>query len=293
MIRSMTGFGEVQHETGVGPISVQVRTVNHRHFNVHFRLPLGAERWEVDLTQILREEIYRGHVHYRLSIQPGGGMARRVRVDEGRVAAYVEALRAIGEKHGLAGDVDLGLIARFGDIFEPPPDEVELIPFEDVAAATRAALGAVVGLRQREGEALARDLLEGLSAVEGALDIVEARAPQRLVQERDRLRAAVAELVGDTQVDEERLAREIAYLAERWDINEELVRLRSHVHQFRDAVESDGAEPVGKRLGFWVQEMHREANTIGSKANDAEVARQAVEIKAAIEQLREQVENVE
>ena len=107
------------------------------------------------------------------------------------------------------------------------------------------------------------------------------------------MRKAVAELADDVQVDEERLAREIAFLAERWDINEELVRLRSHMAEFRSLIDGDGSEPAGKRLGFWVQEMHREANTIGSKANDAEIARQSVEIKAAIEKLREQVENVE
>jgi len=129
--------------------------------------------------------------------------------------------------------------------------------------------------------------------MDAALDAVELRAPQRLLEERDRLRAAVAELSGDAQLDEDRLAREVAYLAERWDINEEVVRLRSHIEQVRQLVDADGSEPVGKRLGFWVQEMHREANTIASKANDAEVARLAVEIKTAIEKLREQVENVE
>jgi uncharacterized protein (TIGR00255 family) len=216
-----------------------------------------------------------------------------VQVDHDRLAAYLVALQDLKERHGLAGDVDVGLVTRFGDIFAPPPDELELLPFEDVARATRGALAGVAEMREQEGRALAADLRESLAAMVGALDAIGTRAPQRLVEERDRLRAAVAELSGDAQVDEERLAREIAYLAERWDLNEEVVRLRSHIAQFEQLLDDGGSEPAGKRLGFWVQEMHREANTIGSKANDAEIARLAVEIKTAIEKLREQVENIE
>lgn len=295
MIRSMTGFGEVQRETEVGLVSVQVRTVNHRHFHTHFRLPVGAERWEAELTQVLRECISRGSVHYRMSFQAGPGVLHPVQVDHERLSAYLAALREIMQQHGLAGELDVGLITRFGDVFQTPPDELELLPLEEVAEATRAALGMVVELREREGEALATDLRESLAAMEVAIRAIEARAPQRLVEERDRLRAAVAALIADPKVDvdDDRLAREIAYLAERWDINEEVVRLASHIDQFRQLLDADGEEPAGKRLGFWVQEMHREANTIGSKANDSEIASFAVEIKTAIEKLREQVENVE
>ncbi len=216
-----------------------------------------------------------------------------VQIDHDRLAAYLAALHDIKERHQLVGDVDVGLVTRFGDIFTSPPDELELLPFEEVAQATRDALTMVAEMREREGGALAADLRESLGAMVEALDAIATRAPQRLVEERDRLRAAVAELSGEAQVDEERLAREIAYLAERWDINEEVVRLRSHMAQFEALLDDGGSEPAGKRLGFWVQEMHREANTIGSKANDAEIARLAVEIKTAIEKLREQVENVE
>ncbi len=293
MIRSMTGFGEVQRETAVGLLSVQIRTVNHRHFHTHFRLPVGAERWEADINAILRERVARGSVHFRLTFQPGPGIVRPVQVDHERLTAYLAALEEIKRRHGLGGDVDVGLVTRFGDIFQSPPDELEMLPFDEVAESTRAALDVVVSMREREGATLAADLRDSLGQMRRALDAIAARAPQRLVAERDRLRAAVAELSGDVAVDEERLAREIAYLAERWDINEEIVRLRSHIEGFAQLLDAEGGEPAGKRLGFWVQEMHREANTIGSKANDAEIARLAVEVKTAIEKLREQVENVE
>jgi uncharacterized protein (TIGR00255 family) len=289
----MTGFGEVLRETAVGIVNVQVRTVNHRHFHAHFRLPVGAERWEADLTQVLREKISRGSVHLRMGLQAGPTTTRPLQVDHARVGAYLSALQEIKERHALEGEVDISLVTRFGDVFDAPTEELEELPIEEVAAATREAVAMVVEMRESEGRALAADLQESLRQISEALDGVEVRAPQRLLQERDRLSAAVSELSGDTQVDEERLAREIAFLAERWDINEEVVRLKSHLDQFQQLLEADGSQPAGKRLGFWVQEMHREVNTIGSKANDSEIAGLTVDIKTAVERLREQVENVE
>lgn len=293
MVRSMTGFGEAQRESAAGSLDIQIRTVNHRHFHTLFRIPLGAERWEAELTQILRESLTRGHVHYRLAYTPGVHQPRPVGIDHGRVAGYLEALREIKRRHGVEGEPDLALVTRFNDVFQSPEEEVEDLTLDDVAAATREALERVVESREREGKALAADMSASIIEIESALAGIEERAPQRLHAERDRLRAAVVELAGEAAVDADRLAREIAYLAERWDINEEIVRLRSHTLEFRSLVRDGGEEPVGKRLGFWVQEMHREANTIGSKGNDADIARLSVQIKTAVEKLREQVENVE
>jgi uncharacterized protein (TIGR00255 family) len=164
---------------------------------------------------------------------------------------------------------------------------------EVISRLTQAAAADVVKSREAEGARLERDLEEHLSAIGEALVRVEKHAPERLVAERDRLRAAVAELTEAHAVDEDRLAREIAYLAEKWDINEELVRFRSHVELFHEALQADAREPVGKRLGFLIQEMNREANTIGSKANDTQISQAAVVLKEEVERLREQVENVE
>lgn len=293
MIRSMTGFGEAQKEAPEGLIAVQIRTVNHRHFHTHFRLPLGAERYESNLAQVVREQVQRGSVHFRLTYQRGPTAGDAVPVDHERVRAYLTALREIQERHGVEGRIDLELVARLSDIFAPPVEDIEHLPVDEIVAATREALAAVVAVREEEGKALAADLLASLADIKAALEAIELRAPRRLIEERDRLRAAVLELSQDVELDEERLAREVAFLAERWDIHEEIVRLQSHLEQFRLLIEGNAAEPAGKRLAFWVQEMHREANTIGSKGNDVEVAKRVVDIKAAIERLREQVENVE
>jgi uncharacterized protein (TIGR00255 family) len=162
-----------------------------------------------------------------------------------------------------------------------------------VAALAETAAAAAKSLREAEGDRLAADIAARLDAIERELGAVAARAPARLVEQRDRLREQVRELSEQVTVDEDRLAREIAYFAERWDVNEEVVRFRSHVELFREALAADGSEPVGKRLGFLAQEMQREANTIASKANDAQMARSAVALKEEIERIREQVENVE
>jgi uncharacterized protein (TIGR00255 family) len=163
----------------------------------------------------------------------------------------------------------------------------------ELRTAVEEAVRQLVAMREREGERLAHEFRAGMTEIDRRLDAVDERAPVRLVSERERLRAAVAELAGGVDLDEDRLAREIAILADRWDIREEIVRARSHLAAFAELLDAPGEEPVGKRLGFLSQELLREINTIGSKANDATMARHVVEAKNALETLREQIENVE
>jgi uncharacterized protein (TIGR00255 family) len=193
---------------------------------------------------------------------------------------------------GIAGEVDLSLLSRFGDLIVPDDDASAGVEVDAVEAVTDEAARAAVEMRRLEGERLAEDLEGRLVAVETAMATIAERAPARLVAERNRMRRVVAELLEGVSLDEERIAREIALLAERWDISEELVRLRSHLALFRDTI-AGPPDPVGKRLGFLIQEMNREANTIGSKANDAPIDHQVIAIKDEIERLREQVENIE
>jgi uncharacterized protein (TIGR00255 family) len=186
------------------------------------------------------------------------------------------------------------MLARFSDVFRAPePDDLPPVEVEVLREMAAEAAQELVRLREAEGVRLEADLVERLAVMSTQLERVAERAPDRLVQERDRLREAVQELSEQVEVDEDRLAREIAYLADKWDINEEIVRYRSHIELFHEALAGDGSEPVGKRLGFLVQEMHREANTIGSKANDAVITEASMALKEEIERVREQVENVE
>jgi uncharacterized protein (TIGR00255 family) len=217
-------------------------------------------------------------------------------VDLDRAREYVEALRVLGTELGVKGEVDLATLARFRDLFQGVEREEEaLLPTEEefLGVAKEAMLSALA-MRAEEGERLSGDLRRGLSIMERELEEIARRAPERIVAERDRLRLAIQALLeGETRVDEERLAREVAHLAERWDIHEEIVRFRSHLAMFRDTLDRGEAGGVGKRLGFIAQEFLREANTMGSKANDAAIAACVILLKEEIDRLREQLENVE
>jgi uncharacterized protein (TIGR00255 family) len=297
MIRSMTGYGEAERDTEDGRLRVEVKTVNHRFFNAHLRTPPGFDRFEHQIQKWLRTGIARGHVSYTLTLDRSASALAQdaVQLDLERARRYRSVLETLREELQLPGEVDLALMSRFGDLFRAP-DRAAEGPGADrevLESLTQEAVAAVVATREAEGTRLREDMESRLDAMEERLSEVEAKAPGRLLAERDRLREAIGALMESEEIDEDRLAREVAYLAERWDINEEIVRLRSHLSQFREALSADGSEPVGKRLGFLVQEIHREANTIGSKANDPDITRASVSMKEELERLREQLENVE
>ena len=292
----MTGFGDAERQTAAGVLRVELRTVNHRHLNANFRLPAALMRWEGDMREWLRAHFQRGHINCSVRLEAPAGSPRGLRLDPERVQAYLALFHELRERYGVVGDPDLGLITRFSDVFvrdEAAEEEAAEVAGEDLQAAVDEAARRCVVMREDEGRRLHDDLEGRIRAIDSALEVVEHRAPERLVVERDRLRRAIQELAAGVAVDPDRLAQEVAYLAERWDVNEELVRFRSHNSLFRELLDADSAEPVGKRLSFLVQEMHREANTIGSKANDAVCDGRVVAIKEEVERLREQVENVE
>ena len=295
MIRSMTGYGEAERESPAGRLRLEVKTVNHRFFNTSIKTPSGFDKFEREIAEVLKLHLSRGHISAFLSIDRSAtesGAIGQVDLDRARqIRASLEKLRSALD---VPGEVDLGMLARFGELFRAPEhNRTEGVEAELVRSLAEDAGRFARSFREAEGARLQADLEARLSAMAEALDRVEVRAPQRLVAERDRLRDAVKELSEQAPLDEDRLAREVAYLAEKWDINEELVRFRSHIELFQEALSGDGERPVGKRLGFLVQEMHREANTIGSKANDSEISHESVRLKEEVERIREQVENVE
>ena len=297
-IRSMTGFGEAETDAGNVRLRVEIRSVNQRHLKFQFRMPPGRERHQQIIERTLKAHFARGQLTVTLAIEraahaPDGS---GVRFDTGRAREVATGLRALRDELALEGEVDLALLARCRGIVEEEdhtatdPDLSEDTLSEVVTEAARRTVAA----REEEGGFLKADLEARLRAMEAEVARVEARAPERLTRERDRLREAVVSLMeGQGEVDEERIAREIAHLAERWDVHEELVRFRSHMEMFRAALAAGSPGGVGKRLAFVSQELLREANTIGSKGNDALIAGSVVVLKEQIEKVREQVENVE
>lgn len=294
MIRSMTGFGSAPLESGGWNGSLELRSVNSRHLKLNFRLPAGAEGWDQALRETIGERVRRGHVDVTLRLSPGQEAVGSIEIDEVRLSAFLGAFRRMREAHGLAGEPDLEMVSRLdGVLVERTPDLVAAIDGGQLRSAARAATDELIEMRSREGERLAAELEERLDALSAHLEQIEILAPRRLESERERLHKSVAELVAGIGMDDDRLAREIAVLADRWDIREELVRARAHVAAFQDLLRLPDEEPVGKRLGFLSQELLREVNTIGSKGNDARIAHHVVEAKNELETMREQIENVE
>ncbi len=301
MIHSMTGYGASEVELPDGRVlRSEIRTVNHRHLNVSVSLPRGWERLRTRVVEQVRAGLARGGVSVSVSCEnPEANDPALPELDMEKARRYVALLREAGAELGLGGGLGMDTLVRLPGVLhggsqgaqaqEGDADE------DALSTCLHAALAGVVEMRAAEGRRLDKVLRASIARIVEELDAVEARAPDRLLRERDRLRERVAALTEKVEVDEDRLAREIAYLAERWDIAEEVARLRSHVALFLESLD-DGEHPgrkAGKRLGFVVQEMNREANTLGAKANDPEISASAIAIREELERLREQLENVE
>jgi uncharacterized protein (TIGR00255 family) len=287
----MTGFGVADGPVKGGRLQFEIRTVNHKHFSAHFRLPADVQSLEGDLREALRRRLERGHIAIagRWVVEPPVGAAVRVNLERAR--EIVGALRELKTALGLPGELDFSFVARQPEVLSLGDGGARDTPLAETLPVLEAAVDAVLAMREREGTALARELDRHLSVIEEHAARVADRAPHRLVAERDRLRRSVAELLDQRPLDEARLAQEIALMADRLDITEELTRLRTHLAAARAALQEAGG--VGRRLGFLGQEMLREINTVGSKANDASVAQAVIEMKGELEKFREQVENIE
>lgn len=293
MIRSMTGFGQAEGTVGTSRVLVEVRTVNHRFFSPSIKLPGAYGRWETEVREAMRLKVSRGHV--TLTARSERLATQAIAIDDERFAAVVAQLRDLHDRHGLSGGVDLATVLRMPDVMSAPREEEDTGTVADLVTIVERALEHLGRARAEEGARLATVLRERLDLVDAALQRIALRAPERLLAQRDRLRAAVKELAEGLAVDETRLAQEIAILADRMDVSEELDRFRSHITAFHSVLaDADaGGEPVGKRLGFLLQEMLREANTTGSKAADAAILHDVVGVKEELERIREQVENLE
>ena len=290
MIKSMTGFGAADGTVGGTRVSIEVRSVNHRFFNPSVKLPGELSRWEPEVREALRRGVARGHVTVTARIDRQ--RAEETRIDEARFGAYVAQIRRLVERFGLEGTVDAASILRLPDVIAGSDDVLAGTATELVEVVDRA-VEALDAMRTAEGARLVRYLNERLLVIERAVERIAERAPQRLIEQRDRLRATIEELAAGVAVDDQRLAQEIAILADRLDVSEEVSRFHSHLDAFRGTLSAAPPDGVGKRLGFLLQELLREANTTGSKASDSAILQDVISIKEELERIREQVENLE
>jgi uncharacterized protein (TIGR00255 family) len=298
MITSMTGFGAAEGTVGAQRVAVEIRAVNHRFFNPAIKLPGRMAAWEGDVREALRKRFGRGHIS--LAARFGrDATGAPLAIDEARVASYIQQLQGLKDRLGLSGEIDLATVMRLPDVIVALDEETDSASngnagsVDELLAIVNDAANGLDVMRGAEGTRIAVFLAEHLEIIEAALVRIRKRAPERLVEQHARLQQSVATLAGSVAVDPQRLAQEIAILADRMDISEELNRFGAHIAAFRAALGEPASSGVGKRLGFLIQEMLREANTTGSKANDSAIVTEVVSIKEELERLREQSENVE
>ena len=293
MIRSMTGYGRWQEIVNGRDILVEIRSVNHRYYEFSSRLPRAYGYLEEKLKTFIKGCIARGKVEVSVSINNLNGREASIKADKIMAAGYINALREVNTELGLKDDLTLSRLIKFSDIFtvQKIADNEEEI-WNDVRGVAETALKKFVAMRENEGEALKDDLLRKLDYIEEMRQKVEEEAPQTLSAYRERLYEKLKEVLGDTNIDQQRILTEAAIFADRIAVDEETVRLQSHIKQFRELI-STSAEPVGRKLDFLVQEINREINTIGSKAQDLEITKFVVDMKSEVEKIREQIQNIE
>ena len=297
MIRSMTGFGRGEFADEVSKVTVEIRAVNHRYLDIFVKMPRKYAFAEEHIKTLIKSRLHRGKVEVNVSIDNIGQSDSDIRLDKDLASKYYEVLKDLSEsfEFGDESRVSLNLLSRMPDVIKATAaDEDEEAVINRLKTATEKALDDFCSMRETEGAKLAADLEERANTVAALKEKIEERAPQIEKEYAEKFRTRVSEILdGVYEVPEERIALEAAIFADKANITEELVRLDSHVMQLRSFLKSDGSEGIGKKIDFLIQEMNREANTIGSKSNDKEITSMMLDLKSEIEKIREQVQNIE
>ena len=292
MIKSMTGFGRSQRTVDGREITVEIKSVNHRYFEFSCRTTRGYGFLEEKLKSYISQRVARGKVDMFVSLSAPQDEQATVTVNHRLASGYISAMRELGKTYGLADDISITAVAGYPDIFtvsREPEDEEKVC--SDVLSVVDEALEAFISMREAEGERLKADILARVETILSIVEKIEKRSPETVSEYEKRLKDKITETLGDRPIDEQRVLTEVAIFSDKVAVAEETVRLRSHMAQLKKFFEGD--MPAGRKTDFIIQEMNREANTIGSKVQDAEIAHMVVDIKAEIEKIREQVQNVE
>lgn len=297
MIRSMTGFGRGEFSDEISKVTVEIRSVNHRYLDIYVKMPRRYSFAEETIKSAIKERIHRGKVEVSVSVDNIGKSDSDVRLDKELAARYYSVLSELRDSFDFGEDsrVSLSLLSKMPDVIvTTPAAEDEEAMARRLLGATEKALDDFCSMREAEGEKLAADLSARADTIQEIRDQIEKRAPEIEKEYAAKFKARVEEILGGVyEVPEERIALEAAIFADKANITEELVRLGSHISQLRGFLQSDGTAAIGKKIDFLIQEMNREANTIGSKSNDREITSHMLELKAEIEKVREQVQNIE
>lgn len=292
MIKSMTGFGRSEIVKGNRKISVEIKSVNHRYLEAGIKMPKKLNAFESRMRDLLKKYATRGKIDIFINYEDDSENQVNLKFNQNIADEYMAIFNNMSEKYNLKNDMTVGGLARFPEVItmdEVQEDEEELWHF--IEEAMKAALEQFVNTRILEGENLKKDLLGKLDHMEELVAFVEKRSPEIMKEYRSKLEGKVKELLGDTTIDESRIATEVIIYADKICVDEETVRLRSHIEHARKCLDEDGG--IGRKMDFIAQEMNREANTTLSKANDIEISNAAIDLKTEIEKVREQIQNIE
>lgn len=292
ILRSMTGFGRAEAESGGRRVTIEIKAVNQRYLDVNIRAPISLGFSEEHIRKTAKERLGRGRVDIFLGYSALEAEARKATADIGLITSYLQTARMAAQAAGLEDDVKLSHILRIPDVIRiegAQEDEEKLLTLVDKALSD--ALDALVGMRMREGASLQESIKQYLGELAGIVKAIDAAKDDVPKESAEKLRQRISELLSGSDIDEARFNTEIAYIADRADISEELVRLKTHIAQFENAMKA--ADAVGRKLDFMVQEMNRELNTIGSKSSSMAITNAVIEGKSAVEKIREQVQNIE
>ena len=292
MIKSMTGYGRAQKLVDGMDITVEIKSVNHRYFEFSSRLPRNYGFLDEKLKSFFNSALARGKMECYVQIEAVEEPDTLISLNHSLVKGYLDAYKELADTYGIENDIKVSNISRVSDIFmvrKQAADEDRI--WAAVSEVAKAALDGFVAMREREGARLRDDVLSRLDEIISNVEFIEKRSPETVAEYNEKLLGRLREMLGDAHIDEQRILTEAAIFADKIAVAEETVRLRSHISQLRSSL--DSSEAIGKKMDFLVQELNREANTIGSKAQDVEIARRVVAVKAEIEKIREQIQNIE
>lgn len=293
MIKSMTGFGRGESSADGFQVTVEIKTLNSRYLDISIRVPQSIQEYEFDIKEEIQKKLSRGKVHVNVNVDKTNQLSPDITYNENLIKAYTEMLRKVKDLAGIEEPVQLKDLLQFDNIFESEEEDEEDI--ENIWNCTKDALNRSTDLlnemRQKEGKELRNDLAELIKGISDIVETVKTLSDKRAPEVREKIQARLRTMINDEKIDPERLEMEVALLVDKMDINEEVIRLQSHLKFFLEAIDND--EPVGRRLNFLSQEINRELNTIGAKSNDSTIAHHIVLGKEKLEKIREQVQNIE
>lgn len=293
MVRSMTGFGRGTFSDSGKEFTVEVKSVNHRYIDFYIKLPRQIAFLEERVREIVSKSIYRGKVDIFISFEDRSEDSKSVTLDEALADAYIQAIEKLKEKYNLADDISVSLVSRLPDVLriEKNEDDEEQL-WKVLYNALVIAISSLIQMREKEGNELRDSLFQKADNMQDIIKHISERSPEVVLEYKQKLENRIKDLLNQQTIDENRIAMEVAIFADRCSIDEELVRLGSHLSQLRDIL-SIQQQPVGRKLDFLVQEINREINTIGSKSNDIIITKNVLELKSETEKIREQIQNIE